>query len=86
MPTSARKSIQLKVSVTPELHERLREVAAQLGQAPATVASIAVGQWVVQMSRTLGASDRAADAMVAQLAPEMVSEFRAQMKLGEGKS
>ncbi len=85
MPTSARKSIQVKVSLTPELHERLREVAAQLGQAPATVASLAIGQWVAQMTRTLGAGQAAVDAMVAHVGPQLVGEVREQLKLVEGK-
>jgi predicted transcriptional regulator len=81
MPTSARKSIQLKVSVTPELHERLREVAAQLGQAPATAASMAIGQWVAQMTNTLGAGARAVDGLVGHVGPELAR----QMRLGESK-
>lgn len=84
MATSQRKSIQVKVSLTPELHERLREVAAQLGQAPATAASLAIGQWVAQMSRSLGSSDRAIDGLVKELGPELAAAMK-QMKLSEGK-
>jgi hypothetical protein len=69
MATSARKSIQLKVSVTPELHERLREVAAQLGQAPATCASMAVGEWVSARVRAMGAQERIEKGMLAELGP-----------------
>ena len=86
MPSVARKSVQIKVSVTPQLHERLREVAAQLGQAPATVASLAIGQWVAQMASTLGAGERAVKAMAAELGPELRSQVAAQAKLSEGKA
>ncbi len=85
MATSARKSVQLKVSVTPELHERLREVAAQLGQAPATVASIAVGQYVANALRTWGAAEKAMDTMAASVGAAVGDELR-QLKLTEGKS
>lgn len=84
MPSSARKSIQVKVSLTPDLHERLREVASQLGQAPATLASVAIGQYVANMARQLGATERAIEAMTERLGPEVASELRQQMKLTEG--
>jgi len=84
MPTSARKSIQIKISVTPELHERLRELAAQLGQAPATLASLAVGQYVAQTSRQLGAVDRAIEKVTEGMGPELVKEAKAQLGLLSG--
>lgn len=73
------RSVPLKVTITPELHERLREVAAQLGQAPATVASLAIGQYVAQISRSLGAVDSMTSAIATQMGPEM----QKQMKLLE---
>jgi predicted transcriptional regulator len=76
--------VQVKVSLTPELHERLREVASQLGQAPATVASMAIGQYVANLSRQLGATERAIEAMTERLGPEVAEEFRTQMKLAAG--
>ncbi len=78
-PIKTSRSVPLKVTITPELHERLREVAAQLGQAPATVASIAIGQYVSQMSRSLGAVETVSNALVAQMGPEL----QRQMKLME---
>jgi predicted DNA-binding protein len=78
---ATKRSVPYKVTLTPELHERLREVAAQLGQAPATCASMAIGQWVSQMHRNLGAGDRAIDAMVKEAGPEL----REQLKLMGGK-
>jgi predicted transcriptional regulator len=82
MPTSQRKSHQLKVSVTPELYERLREVAAQLGQAPATVASLAIGQYVAHQRAQLGAIDKATQAMADQVGVTLKEEIR-QLKLKE---
>jgi hypothetical protein len=84
MATSARKSVQLKVSVTPELHERLRTVAAQLGQAPATVASLAIGQFVANLVRSWGATEKAIDTMAASVGAAVSDELR-QMKITETK-
>jgi predicted DNA-binding protein len=76
MPNPAKRSYGFKVNVTPELHERLREVAAQLGQAPATIASMAIGSYVAQLSNSLGAGGRMVDAMAAQMAPEMQRQMQ----------
>ena len=83
MATSQRKSTQIKISLTPELHERLREVAAQLGQAPATLAGLAVGQYVAQMSSSLGASARMVEAMSSHVAAQMGPEIERQMRLAD---
>lgn len=79
---ATKRSIPYKVTLTPELHERLREVAAQLGQAPATCAALAIGQWVAQMHRNLGVGERMADAMAKEVGPEL----REQIKLLAGQS
>lgn len=81
MATKSPRSVPYKVTLTPELHERLREVAAQLGQAPATCASLAIGQWVAAMQRSLGAGERMVDAMAKEAGPEL----REQLKLMAGK-
>lgn len=82
MATKTPRSVPYKVTLTPELHERLREVAAKLGQAPATCASLAIGQWVASMDRSLGAGERMVDAMAKEAGPEL----RHQIKLLGGKS
>lgn len=84
MPTTRKRSIQVKVTITPELHARLREVSELLGQAPATVASMAIGQYVSQLATTLGAGQRAVDAVAAQVAPELAEAIRAQSRLFPG--
>jgi len=81
MATKTPRSVPYKVTLTPELHERLREVAAQLGQAPATCAAMAIGQWVSQMQRSLGAGERMVEAMAKEAGPEL----REQIKLLGGK-
>lgn len=76
MPSVSKRSTAIKVNLTPELHERLREVAAQLGQAPATVASMAIGQYVANLSSSLGAGQRAVDNLTAQIGPQMFEQLK----------
>lgn len=79
MPSVSKRSVAIKVNLTPELHERLRDVAAQLGQAPATVASMAVGSYVANLTSSLGAGARMVDAMAAQLEPHLAEQLKLHM-------
>lgn len=81
MPSVRKRSVQIKVTLTPELHAQLGQVAEAFGQVPATVASMAVGQFVAQQLRNLGAGQVLAEHFVRQVGPE-VSE---QLKLIGGK-
>lgn len=76
MVTSVRRSKSLKLTVTPELHARLSALGEEMGISPATLASVAVGQYVAQQSRQLETSRAAVDAMVASLGPEFSSFLR----------
>lgn len=78
-----KRSISIKVNLTPELHERLREVAAQLGQAPATVASMGISQYITTLRQTLTSGQRMVDNLAAHAGPAMVELMKEQMKLGE---
>jgi len=80
MATKSPRSVPFKITITPELHERLRAVAAQLGQAPATVASMAVGQFVANMTNQLGAAERATSQMVERMAPEVSAQLKILME------
>lgn len=82
MPSVSKRSIAIKVNLTPELHERLREVAAQVGQAPATLAAMAIGQHVANLGNSLSMGARMADNLAAQMGPAMVEQMK-QMTLAE---
>jgi len=75
MATSQRRSSTLKITITPEIHERLRKLGEVLGQAPAALASFAVSQFVVQQEAQLGAANRAADSITAALTPAMQEQL-----------
>lgn len=70
-----KRSAAIKVSLTSQLHADLVEVASMLGQTPATAASFAIGQWVAQQKRSLGAAEKAVNAVVEGLGPEMAKQF-----------
>lgn len=74
--TRVARTFPLKVTITPELHERLRAVAAQLGQAPATIAAMAIGQYVAQMQNSLGAGDRMIEKVWGSMAPQVQEQLK----------
>jgi predicted transcriptional regulator len=80
-PPSSKRSSSVKVMLHPDMHEKLRALADALGQAPATIASIAVSQYVLQQSRALGAAEKAVEGLIASAGPEMVQHFQ---KLSKG--
>lgn len=84
MVASVKRSKSLKLTVTPELHARLSALGDEMGISPATLASVAVGQFVAQQSRQLETSRAAVDAMVANLGPEVSGLLRTMA--GEGKA
>lgn len=65
----------VKVSLTAQLHADLVEVSSMLGQTPATAASFAIGQWVAQQKRSLTAGEKAMNAMVEGMGPEIVKQL-----------
>jgi hypothetical protein len=76
MPTARKRSVQIKVTLTPELHAKLSEVAEAFGQAPATLCSVWIGQSVAQHVRNLAAGQKVADQLVAAVAPEAIEQMR----------
>ena len=61
----------LKMSLTSEMKGRLERLAQLVGVPPATLASLAVGQYVVSLERSLGAAERMADAIGGQVGAEV---------------
>lgn len=55
----------------PDMAEKLRVLAERLGQTPATLASVAVSQYVAQQHASLGATERAVEGFVSSLASEL---------------
>lgn len=79
--TSTKRSASVKVMLHPDMAEKLRVLAEELGQAPATLASIAVSSYVMQQTRALGATERAMEAAFAGVGPEVLETIK---RLSEG--
>jgi hypothetical protein len=76
MSTNPRKrSLGMKISITPTLHADLVAVAEAFGQTPATAASFAIGQWVAQQKRTISATETAINAMVEKAGPDLIKQL-----------
>jgi predicted transcriptional regulator len=71
-----KRSSPVKIMLTPAMHDQLRQVAETLGQTPATIAAIAVGQFVAQHSRTANTTESAMRALVDQIGPEFAEQMR----------
>ena len=78
---SGKRSSSVKVMLHPDMHEKLRVLAEHLGQAPATIASLAVSQYVAQQTVALGATERALSGFFDSLAPAAQEMLQ---KLAEG--
>jgi len=85
MATSQRRSTQLKVTITPEIHSRLVSLSQRLGQSPATLGSMAISNYVATQENTLGATQIAVDAMVGKFAPDLQRQISEMLKDQEPK-
>lgn len=76
MASSQKRSRQIKLTITPEIHARLVALGERLGQAPATLASMAISHYVAQHEATLNAGQRAVDSMTALLGPQLTEQLK----------
>jgi hypothetical protein len=70
-PEKQLRDFTLSVRLRPDMRERLYAVADGLGVSPATVASIAIGQYVATAQASTNATTRAIEGMMSSLAPQM---------------
>lgn len=85
MASSQKRSKQIKLTITPEIHARLVALGERLGQAPATLASLAISLYVAQQETNLGASQRAIESMTAQLGPQFAEQMKLMMASDEDR-
>lgn len=79
--STTKRSASVKVMLHPDMLEKLRRLSEELGQAPATIASIAVSQYVLQQTRAMGATEKAMEGLFSSVGPEMLEHMK---KLSEG--
>ena len=62
--------------MTEQVRQQLEQVAETIGQTPATLAAVAVGVWVGQMHRSIGAQSEFFEAMTKQLGTSLVDTLK----------
>jgi len=82
MATKQKRSKGLKVLMTEGTHARLFELAELLGQPAATLASVAVSEYINKYMGAQSAQDKAIKAMIEHIGPELKS----QMQIAEAVS
>lgn len=68
MATNTRRTRQIKLTLTPELHAKLTTLAEAYGQPPATLGSVLLGQVVANQLNGLQAGARMAESVGNQIA------------------
>ena len=81
MALSIKRSDTLRVKVSSDMNERLDRLSNLLGLPPSTLAALAVGHWVANQERALGAAERMVDAIGNQLGEGMAVELKQQIGL-----
>ena len=76
MATANKRTAPVKVLLSYEIDQQLRQLGDRLGQSPATLASIAVSQWVAQQTAALGVADRVATGFSESLATQMAPHLQ----------
>lgn len=76
-----KRSNTLRVKVSQDMNERITRLSGLLGLPPSTLAALAVGHWVANQERALGATDRMVDAIGQQFGEEMGEELKKQIGL-----
>lgn len=71
MAISTKRSRQIKITVTPELHAKLLLLAEAYGQPPATLCSVLLGQVVATQLNGLQAGQRMSDSIATQVGESM---------------
>jgi len=74
--STTKRSASVKVMLHPDMLEKLRRLSEELGQAPATIASIAVSQYVLQQTRAMGATEKAMEGLFSQMGPEILDQIK----------
>jgi len=65
-----KRDFTLSVRLRPDMRERLYSVADGLGVSPATVASIAIGEYVSKAQASANATTKAIEGMMTSMAPQ----------------
>jgi hypothetical protein len=81
MALAIKRSDTLRIKVSPDMHERITRLSTILSLPPSTLAALAVGTWVANQERALGAAERMVDAIGQQFVGEVGDELKKQIGL-----
>ena len=73
----------LRINMATETKERLQRVADAFGMPPATIAALAIGQYIAQQERTLVAVESMTDKMAQAVGGELGEQLKLFMKEGK---
>jgi len=76
-----RRDRTLRLTVTSDIYERLERLAVVVGIPPATLATVAVGFYISNQERALGAAERMMDKLGEQIGGEAMGDIQKQLSL-----
>jgi hypothetical protein len=82
--SETKQSSAITITLHPDMAQKLQVLADQLGQMPATLASVAVSQYVAQQTVALGVTRRVVEDFFSHIAPEVLSAL--QRRVGDAAS
>lgn len=71
----------MRLTVTPDVYERLERLAVTVGVPPSTLATVALGLYVSSQEKTLVLAERMAERIGDQLGGDMGAEMVKQLSL-----
>ena len=73
----------LRINMSTETKERLQRVSDAFGMPPATIAALAIGQYIAQQERTLVAVESMTDKMAQAVGGELGEQLKLFIKEGK---
>ena len=75
MAIAIKRSDVLRIKVSPDMNERITRLSVILSLPPSTLAALAVGTWVANQERGLGAAERMVDAIGGEIGEELKKQI-----------
>lgn len=85
MAVKVKRAGSIRVSITEETKQRLQRVADAFGMPAATVASLAIGQYVAQRERELGAVELVSSKVAESVEATLGEQMRLMLTKGESE-
>lgn len=83
MTARIKRDDSVRVSVTPETKERLQRIADAFGMPAATIAGVAIGQYIAQQERALSLVEHMTDKMADSVGGALGEQLKLFLKEGK---